>query len=107
MNAIVYRLYDEHHALLYVGVTNNVDRRMAEHSVDKVWWMEVADIEFDCYGDREEAELEERIVIWQERPRYNIRRDIEQTHIPRPGRRAGEMVALADVAFKIENEARA
>lgn len=53
----VYRLYGPRDRLLYVGVTNNLQRRLAQHWADKSWWDEVVRYEAVPYhGQRQRAE---------------------------------------------------
>ena len=57
----IYRLYNEKDQLLYVGITNDVNRRMAEHRASQEWFGLVVREErekFIC--DRSEIEDQER-----------------------------------------------
>ncbi len=68
----LYRLWNDRHALLYVGITNDLDARTEEHRADKSWWGEVAQITTEEFGSRRLAlEAETRAIFW-EQPRYNI-----------------------------------
>jgi len=69
---MLYRLWNDHHALLYVGITDDVDARMDEHRADKPWWGEVTQTSIEEFGSRRRAiEAETRAIFW-EQPRYNI-----------------------------------
>jgi hypothetical protein len=46
----LYRFFDEHGALLYVGITNNPGRRWSQHETDKPWWHEVHHVELESKG---------------------------------------------------------
>ena len=67
----VYRLRDAKGHLLYVGVTNNLPRRLATHEREKSWWSDVAAIDTSTYPDRREALDAERAAVAQEKPRHN------------------------------------
>jgi hypothetical protein len=74
----LYLLYDRFDRLLYVGITCDVGRRMAEHAEDKAWWPEVARKRIVSVRPRPgetprlAAERLERLTIRAERPLYNI-----------------------------------
>jgi hypothetical protein len=68
----LYRLYDQHEALLYVGVAGNPGRRFEQHAGAKPWWGEVTRADLTHYPDREQALLAERTSIATENPRHNI-----------------------------------
>lgn len=68
----LYRLYDSHGDLLYVGIADNWPVRMKQHQADKAWWGEVASTKFDHFTDRASAEAAEREAIRQGEPRFNI-----------------------------------
>lgn len=67
----IYRLYDATGALLYVGVTWRLDRRMSKHTA-KPWWHQVVRREISNTTSRDDAARQERQAIEVERPRYNI-----------------------------------
>jgi len=72
----MYRFYDEHGALLYVGITGRRPfRRLMEHICDKPWAPEMARWEVDpgVWHTEEEVLHVERHTIRAERPRYNVR----------------------------------
>jgi hypothetical protein len=85
----------------HVGLTNNPARRMEEHSLDKPWFLEIDHIDVECFGFRFEAEDAERVAIWQECPKYNVLRLVEQTYVPSRGTRAGEIVGLPALVREI------
>lgn len=70
----LYRLYNRADQLLYVGITNDPQRRLREHSRTKPWWPQV-DLrtvliyQYDC---REDACDLEALAIETERPLYNV-----------------------------------
>ncbi len=68
---ILYRFFDHHAALLYVGITNDASRRFGEHS-DKPWWDKVEYIRLQRFENRVELEAAELRAIESELPRYNV-----------------------------------
>jgi hypothetical protein len=79
----LYRLYDDHVNLLYIGITGSLRRRFREHAKDKPWWGDVAAVRVEWHrGDR--AERIERAAVTAEAPRYNQNGDPEETRTP-PG----------------------
>jgi predicted GIY-YIG superfamily endonuclease len=68
----LYRLYDADDRLLYVGVTRDVDRRLAAHRNDKPWWPQVARRSVEWFDERGDAAKAETQAIRSETPAYNI-----------------------------------
>ena len=69
----IYRMRDLSGRLLYIGVTNGGLRRFMEHSKDKTWWREVAQIDVEhIHCSRMVIEAVEREAIGTERPLYNV-----------------------------------
>jgi hypothetical protein len=104
--SIVYRFYDNEDELLYVGCTQNVKRRFAEHfpprSPRSGWRAEVARIEkTPAYPDRRSAEEAEARAIFTEGPLFNApnvtnaayKRLFGSTRIPDPLPRIRERIA--------------
>lgn len=69
---VLYRFYDQHGALLYIGISWQVATRMQDHKRTAKWWPQVATVRFEHLPDRDAAELAETVAIRSERPRYNI-----------------------------------
>jgi predicted GIY-YIG superfamily endonuclease len=70
--ATLYRLWNQGHLLLYVGVTESLDRRLEEHAAGKPWYSEVASVSTEALPTMRLAlEAEARAIFW-EQPRYNI-----------------------------------
>lgn len=67
----LYRLYDADGKLLYVGITNDTERRWSDHSSDKSWWPDVAERTAEWFATRPEAEAAEIQAIKTEKPRRN------------------------------------
>lgn len=68
----LYRFYNTAGRLLYVGISNNPDRRWDEHEDDKPWWGEVEDQTSERVGTMREALDAEEDAIRRERPLYNV-----------------------------------
>lgn len=85
----LYRYYDAHGQLLYVGVSKSAIHRMFEHKSAQTWWLEVTDTKIETkYGwTREEIEDLEREVICEENPRYNVSRPAPKNGRDEPGQR--------------------
>ncbi|WP_417556141.1 GIY-YIG nuclease family protein [Microbacterium sp.] len=71
---VLYRLYAMDSTLLYVGVTNNVNGRMREHSKSRPWWGQVHHslTQLEWFRDIEEASAAEIAAIANEHPVYNV-----------------------------------
>lgn len=67
----LYRCFDLDGQLLYVGITDNVDRRKKEHSKDKHWWRDVSRVTRMAFQTRTEALWAEWAVISTCNPIYN------------------------------------
>lgn len=68
---IVYRLLDEGRRALYVGVTNDVRRRINEHR-QKAWFADVRSFALDSFDDRQMAEAVEEVLIRRLKPLNNV-----------------------------------
>jgi predicted GIY-YIG superfamily endonuclease len=69
---ILYRFYDSKGKLLYVGITNNFDRRLQQHLADKWWAPQIARTQKVLYPSRTAAQNAELRAIRSERPRHNV-----------------------------------
>ena len=69
----VYRVFDRHWALLYVGTSRNPASRWRAHSRKSAWWPEAKWITFAAYGHPNVALDYERHAIKAERPKFNKR----------------------------------
>lgn len=70
----VYRFFDADGALLYVGLTCNPGKRWEQHSAEKLWWSDVAEVTVEQHPNRAAADHAETVAIQAENPRYNIRK---------------------------------
>lgn len=68
----LYRLRDKDGTLLYVGITDNPERRWPQHAADKSWWAAVTDLSLKWYPSRELALDAEGHAIRTEKPLYNV-----------------------------------
>lgn len=68
----LYRLFDKDGALLYVGITWDVEQRMTGHRSDKAWWPDVTERRVEWLPNRPLALAAELDAIRAEQPRYNI-----------------------------------
>lgn len=68
----LYRIWNVDHALLYVGITDDLEARLGEHRDEKPWWGEVDQVSTEEFRSRRYAlEAETRAIYW-EQPRYNV-----------------------------------
>lgn len=69
---VVYLLYDAANVLLYVGISCEIERRLAHHSYKSVWWREVVTVKLHHTSDRVSALDLERRWIAELKPRHNV-----------------------------------
>lgn len=69
----VYRLYDGHGDVLYVGCTSSLPGRVRSHSTSKTWWSDVRAMDWDCIEDKDAALAHERRQIALLNPPHNTR----------------------------------
>lgn len=67
----LYRCFDRDGQLLYVGITDDVERRKREHAKEKFWWPDVAKVTTMAFETREAALWAEWAVITTCHPVYN------------------------------------
>jgi hypothetical protein len=67
----LYRMFDEHGHLLYIGITGDLGKRLGQHSF-KRWFPLVQRITLEWLPNRAAALVAERRAISAERPRYNL-----------------------------------
>ncbi len=68
----VYQAYGLDDLLLYVGVADNLYRRLGAHCATSPWYHKVQRITWQQFADREDAERAERETIRRLRPKYNV-----------------------------------
>ena len=67
----LYRHYNSAGALLYVGVSNDVDRRLVQHRRDSRWASDIDKVAVETFPTREDALTAERLAIETEKPLHN------------------------------------
>lgn len=81
----LYRMTDHSGRLLYIGISNDSLRRSKEHSKDKGWWREVANIAIEhVHCSRGMVEQLEREAIIDEKPLYNVVHNRAKAELPPP-----------------------
>lgn len=68
----LYRLFDAAWNLLYIGISENLARRLQDHKEKQLWWPQVAHGTVALYACREDAEEAEDAAIIAEQPRHNV-----------------------------------
>ena len=68
----LYRFYDDHENLLYIGISNDPWRRWREHVLAKPWYPQVKHQSVTWYDTEHRARNAERCAIRSEGPRFNI-----------------------------------
>ncbi|MBB4931872.1 putative GIY-YIG superfamily endonuclease [Lipingzhangella halophila] len=69
---LLYRYYDEHDVLLYVGVSANLMARQTNHEADSTWMDFAARSTIERFTARADAESAERTAIEEHQPLFNI-----------------------------------
>lgn len=69
---VLYRCYGDA-GLLYLGITDNLFRRMGEHAAS-AWGDQITSSKYEYFTSRHAAETAEREAIKAENPIHNIRR---------------------------------
>jgi predicted GIY-YIG superfamily endonuclease len=67
----LYRLWDKHNQLLYVGISSKWYERLHAHEKNQEWWEQVAQVTLQNYETREAVVEAEKIAIKTERPLHN------------------------------------
>lgn len=68
----LYRLYGADKTLLYIGVSDDPERRFKQHRDTKPWWPQVAQKTIEWHPSRDRALAEEATAIKAETPVHNI-----------------------------------
>lgn len=68
----LYRLFDCHDVLLYIGITVDLGTRWKKHMEEKYWWSQVRRTSTEVYDTWEDARRAEREAIVAEYPVHNL-----------------------------------
>lgn len=77
----VYKYYDSHKILIYVGITKQGMGRNRQHNADKVWWPFVAQQEIEHLESRDAAAAREIELIRRHRPPFNVQHNPEHAEL--------------------------
>ena len=69
---VLYRMFNEHDQLLYVGITMNPPARFKHHKFNKQWWEQVASVDLQHFPSKQALRAAERKAIQKECPLYNV-----------------------------------
>lgn len=83
-NTDVYRIFDAHGNLLYVGCAVNVFSRFRGHRPYAQWWNESDTAVVEQYANRHLARHMEAVIIRDEKPRYNVTQELSELRRPAP-----------------------
>ena len=70
----LYRHYDKDGTLLYVGISSNALRRLAEHRDNSAWFCDIHSVTIEHYETRQEVLEAEAKAIHLENPLHNVQR---------------------------------
>lgn len=76
MRTNLYRLFNDKHHLLYVGISTSAIARLSQHLGDKEWAHEIAHVSVEHFDTREQAAEAERQAIRTEHPKYNVAHNV-------------------------------
>ncbi|WP_431040041.1 GIY-YIG nuclease family protein [Streptomyces sp. P9-1] len=68
----LYRLFSSDGSLLYVGISNDPEKRFISHRSKSTWWDQVDGISIEWFSTRFKACQAERAAITTEQPRHNL-----------------------------------
>ena len=69
---VLYRLYNSSQNLLYIGRTNDINKRFSKHAQIQPWWPEVTMAKIELLSSLDTLMRAEQLAIFAERPKYNI-----------------------------------
>lgn len=69
---VLYRCFARHQLLLYIGMTNHPEERLAHHRKNQPWWKYVDHITLQNYPSRKDLMEAEAVAIREEGPKFNI-----------------------------------
>jgi predicted GIY-YIG superfamily endonuclease len=106
----VYRLFDAEGALIYIGMSDDVARRVHDHALRKPWGSTIARCEKSLYPTRQEAARAECSAIYSEQPFFNVNhtgRPRLWTRVPAPELVPRTLRMSAAMSARLEEKARA
>lgn len=68
---VLYRLYDTHNCLLYIGISTSIGLRLGQHGLDKPWFPSVTTIRLEHHPDIHSLRAAEKTAIDTEQPIFN------------------------------------
>tara|TARA_R110002012_G_scaffold2511_4_gene12161 strand:- start:4092 stop:4745 length:654 start_codon:yes stop_codon:yes gene_type:complete len=74
----LYRSFDEHGALLYVGISHSAMHRLSQHKATSIWHNQCVHVELEHFDSRQEALEAEDNAIKTELPMFNIKGKVNQ-----------------------------
>ena len=74
----LYRSFDEHGALLYVGISHSAMQRLGQHKAKSIWHKQCVHVELEHFDSRKEALEAEDNAIKAESPMFNIQGKVNQ-----------------------------
>lgn len=77
----VYRYYDHHGLLLYVGITKQRGGRNLQHNSTAEWWPFVERQEIEHHPSRESASAREKLLIRTFRPPFNRQHNLDGANL--------------------------
>ncbi len=80
----IYKILDKDKNVLYVGKTNDLKRRLAEHIANQEWSCEIDSLYYAICRDNFEQSTYEKYYIIKSNPRYNKQDKSFSTHIILP-----------------------
>ena len=87
----LYRFFDIHGNLLYVGISAKFGNRLAAHAREKLWFSFATTVTLEHFATREEAEGAEAVAIQTEHPSQNIVCPSEPWSYVAAGKMPGQM----------------
>lgn len=72
MAEYLYEAFCKYQGLLYVGITNDFQRRIRQHRATKDWWPEVDCVPVSEFTDRFSARRAELATIRHDHPSHNV-----------------------------------
>lgn len=98
----LYRHFDEEYNLLYVGVSCSPTKRTKQHSHISEWFPLVNTIKIERFNSKSEAEFAETTAIFNENPRFNIRKKYKSVFVPTSNQLMAEFYPIEVAAYYLK-----